>query len=218
VTTRYDDGTFNLRAAAYDAGVSVLPAHTKPDMIWVDIETTGLSPKKDLILEIGLIGTDRYGNVIDGMMIHSYPYVPELEHVKESIDSFVTKMHDESGLWSDLETAMREGYSDDDAGDSVIQSWWNANELPVNIFPICGSSVHFDRAFLAEQLPDVEDLFHYRNIDISTLKGLVALVNPGVNEIPWRNLKMHRVIPDILDSIVEYRHYLDHFLIVNEGE
>jgi oligoribonuclease len=213
--TRYSDGTFDLRHAAYNMGVPVVPATTKPGMIWVDIETTGLSPKHDLILEIGMIGTTRTGEIIDGMIAHSYPDIQSLEHVEESIDPFVKDMHEKSGLWVDLEVASAEGYSDTDPAE-VFTDWWRNCELDYNIFPMCGSSVHFDRAFLAEKFPTIETLFHYRNLDISTLKIIAAQVAPSVTTIPWPQAKAHRVIPDIIDSIIEYRHYLKHMILTDE--
>lgn len=214
MTTRYDDGTFDLRNAAYDAGLPVAPASTVPEMIWVDIETTGLNPEKDLILEVGMIGTTAEGAIIDGMFRHSYPFVASLPHVIESIDPFVQDMHTESGLWLDLDVAHENEY-DDTAVSDVFCEWWEDCELKTGTFPMCGSSVQFDRAFLKAQEPDIEELFHYRNIDISTLKGVAGLVAPSVTEIPWPQAKKHRVIPDIFDSVIEYRHYLKHMILTD---
>lgn len=215
MTTRYDDGTFDLRNAAYDAGLPVAPASTVPEMIWVDIETTGLDPEKDLILEVGMIGTTAEGAIIDGMFRHSYPFVADRVHVMDAIDPFVTKMHTDSGLWHDLAVARDAEYDDTDIS-TVFVPWWIDCELKTGTFPMCGSSVQFDRAFLKAQEPDIEELFHYRNIDISTLKGIAGLVAPSVTEIPWPQAKRHRVIPDILDSVIEYRHYLKHLILTDE--
>lgn len=209
------DSTFDLRQAAWDAGLPVAPASTPIEMMWVDIETTGLDVKKDIILEVGMVGTTRTGEVIDGAFKHAYPRISRIDHLPEVVNPFVKKMHDDSGLWDDLTSAFYSDAAEDDL-ETVFAEWWSEHDLAVDYFPMCGSSIQFDRNFLAAHAPAVEALFHYRNIDISTLKGIAALVAPSVTEIEWTNQKRHRVISDCLDSIVEYRHYLRYMISTDE--
>lgn len=187
-------------------------------MVWVDLETFGLDPETDPIIEVGLRVTDLEGRKIDhdyqGIIWSEYHDV-RLATMEASAnggneqEKLVLDMHTKSGLWDD---AMNQGKSWDTVLDEI--GAWLKNTGTEGL-PMCGSSVHFDRKFLYETMQEVEEAFHYRNVDISTLKELCASINPAVYAklaVLTTPKKRHRVIDDLDDTIEEYKFYLDNFL------
>lgn len=185
--------------------------------VFIDIETTGLDQTVEDVLEIGVRITDRELDTIDefDVLIWNTPkYDQRLEQLKLVPDGFVYQMHDKSGLW---EAAQGSGVPEDEAERLVADFLRGHGVGPDTEEPMCGSSVQFDRAFLAEQYPVIHNLFSYRNIDTSTIKELCKRLNPKVYEQMEKYTspqKLHRVIPDIEDTIDELRFYRDNFLFL----
>jgi oligoribonuclease len=178
--------------------------------VFVDIETTGLQHETDLVMEIGVIITDLELETID-MYDTQIWESPFYDRKWESVDPFVQTMHHGNGL---LEQCRSEGQTQADAEETIADF---LRSHGVKDEPMCGSSVHFDRLFLAEQYPSVEDLFSHRNIDVSTLKELCMRLNPDLyaklaDNAPKR--ERHRVIEDIEDTIGELKFYRDNFLFI----
>jgi oligoribonuclease len=174
-----------------------------PAMVWVDVETTGLNPFGGWLLEVGMIIT-----AADLHQIARKSWILKFnrEYMSEIADEAL-KMHTSSGLLFEAmashETlasatlSMRE-WLDSRVGYSAMKE-----------MPMAGSTVQFDRAWLAHHLPLVEERFHYRHIDVSTLKNLARLWYPEL--LKWTgDRKLHRALPDLEDSITELDYYRRH--------
>lgn len=179
--------------------------------IWVDVETSGLDPEKDYLLEVGIVLTDRWGGSIaeDSWLLDTV--------LPKEVDPFVVEMHNKSGLWNDL-TDSTATLTQIEATDRILD-FLTIHNIRYSSLPMCGSSVHFDRSFLKKFLPEVEKHFHYRNIDISTLKLLCEDLNPELYaklDSETQPAKKHRAISDCYDTINEYKFYWENFLFVGE--
>ncbi len=173
-------------------------------LVWVDVETTGLDPHTDSLLEVGLAITDADLNVTGVISRVIAPTRKLLEHA----DDVVREMHHKSGLADDLRDgwalALREV-------EPELVAWLGTKVVPREA-PMCGSSVGFDRAFLAEHMPSLAGLFHYRSIDVSTVKELVERWYPDGPVAPEK-VGLHRALPDIQDSIGLLRFYREQFFL-----
>jgi oligoribonuclease len=177
-------------------------------LIWVDIETMGLDPAVCPIIEVGFRLTDIELKTLDErqLLIWDSPYFDDAWS-KASVP--VKEMHNTSGL---AHEAQNMGIPID-AAREVMVDFLSMNGVDQEV--LCGSSVDFDRSFLLEQYPEVAAMFHYRVIDISTLKELCRRLNPRVYEHleeSTKPKKAHRVIDDLNDTIEEFRFYRDEFL------
>jgi len=170
------------------------------NLAWLDLETTGLRPYEDAILEIGVVITDRE---LDTVTEWSWVMQPSNSVNLVTIDPFVWKMHRDNGLWD--ECIGNETYLE----DVVIEAQDFVREHGAAGSPLCGNNIGFDRGFLKAQAPELLRIFHYRNIDVSTLKNVFALHLPHIPAFdkPKGN---HRALGDCHLSIAEYRHYLNY--------
>ena len=178
-------------------------------LCWVDIETTGLDPTTDFLLEVALVVTDNHGRIVDNMSKLIRPGKP-LTEVFAIAGSYVQEMHEKSHLWAEL----RSGKGQDAwAAEAALLEFMGDYFKPDGTKPpMCGSSVHFDRSFLKYHLNTLESRFSYRNIDVSTIKELahrwappIYMTRPGQNDED----KAHRALDDVLASIDELNHYVD---------
>jgi oligoribonuclease len=186
-------------------------------LIWIDTETFGLDPEKDPILEVGIVITDLDLETIDerSVLVWESPYYDKkFQQLTTRTDSgakYVFNMHQQSGLWT---ACMRSGLSVQDATDN-IQDFLRGHGVgkeDTEKEPMCGSSVQFDRLMLEHQMPTIWEMFHYRNIDISTLKELCKRFNPRVYSLIPKKSEKHRVMPDLVETIAEASFYKDNFL------
>jgi oligoribonuclease len=182
----------------------------KTDFLWVDIETFGISTDTGPIIELGMALTDQDLNVKAMYQNTCWSADHDAAFRKLTSDLWVMKQHTKSGLFKDAKkTGLPTlGMLEDDALDWL--KWHNATGLPM-----CGSSIHFDRGFVRVFLPRFETAFHYRNVDISTVKELCKRLNPPVYEKMEQytdKKEAHRVIPDLEDTLAEARYYFDNFL------
>lgn len=193
-------------------------------MIWIDLETTGLDPNSDIPLELGLAITDKFGEIEAEKSWLIHENTPEwLASIERGIaHPIVGPMHESSGLWTDL--VLKQSIANSRAmTDILVSSWLYDNNFPQNTFPMCGSSIgSLDRPFVAKYFPITNTYFHYRSIDITTIKEVCKLHNPGLAEYYTNEYLKdnsgpdHRVLSDIRASIHEYQFYLKHFLKVAE--
>jgi len=167
-------------------------------LIWIDLEMTGLDPERDRILEIATLVTDVDLNPIaEGPVIA----IHRSEHVLAGLDDWNRRHHGESGLLDRVRTsAWDEGQAEQVTIDFLAQ------HLPPGKSPMCGNSVCQDRRFLARAMPRLEAFFHYRNLDVSTLKILAQRWAPEVAEAVKKDSR-HLALDDIKESIAELRHY-----------
>lgn len=181
--------------------------------LWVDLETTGLDENRGGILELGLVLTDKLGNNIEAegeWLINPYS---DVDVVKAMCNATVREMHTKNGLLEELEKYSTHSYA---SAQTSIEKWMMSEGIPSSVLPMCGSSVHFDRTWMKKYLPAVENMFTYRNIDVSTLRELCKDLNPAVYEAMSDLTKNeeHRALPDLEDTIGLYKFMLDNFLFV----
>lgn len=168
------------------------------NLIWIDLEMTGLDTARDEIIEIATVVTDRNLNEIaEGPVL----VVHQAQAIMENMDAWNTKQHRESGL---VERVLASELSAADAEQQTLEFLRKHAEQGAS--PMCGNSICQDRRFLARQMPLLEAFFHYRNLDVSSLKILAQLWAPAVAKAFVKE-SSHRALEDIRDSIAELRHY-----------
>ena len=174
-------------------------------LVWVDIETTGLDETTDAILEVGMVVTTPDLLVEDaGSWVLYDPQIAARLATLARTNPEVYQMHSKSGLLTDV---SRWGMLPDNARLS-IERWWS--RCCVRKPLMCGNSVHFDRRFLRAHLPSIEGLFHYRNLDVSSLYAAMSLWSKSKN-LPVKNpTPLHRAIPDLMDSLMLARQIQKH--------
>ncbi|PAU56271.1 oligoribonuclease [Pseudomonas indica] len=173
------------------------------NLIWIDLEMTGLDPDRDVIIEMATIVTDSDLNVLaEGPVIA----IHQSDEVLAGMDEWNTRTHGQSGLTqrvreSCIDTAQAEAMTLE-----FLEKW-----VPKGKSPICGNSICQDRRFLYRRMPRLEAYFHYRNLDVSTLKELAARWAPQVRD-SFKKGGVHLALDDIRESIAELRHYREHFI------
>lgn len=171
---------------------------SEDNLIWIDLEMTGLDTGRDSILEIATIVTDKYLNILEeGPEIAIQHPLAQLE----GMDDWNRNQHRKSGLWqrvldSKVDTGTAEALTVD-----FLTRW-----VPAGKSPMCGNSICQDRRFLHRQMPRLERFFHYRNLDVSTVKELARRWAPEVARGFVKESK-HTALSDIRDSIDELRYY-----------
>ncbi len=177
-------------------------------LVWMDLEMTGLDPETERIIEIATIITDSQLEIVaEGPVI----VVRQPQSLLNRMDDWNTRTHTESGL---VERVRRSSYSERQAEVDTLE--FIQKHVPRNRSPLCGNSIYQDRRFLRRYMPDLEQWFHYRNLDVSTLKELVRRWAPALYEGLTKN-NTHRALDDIRESIAELRYYREHFLRIPEA-
>ncbi len=173
------------------------------NLVWLDMEMTGLDPDRDRIIELALVVTDAHLNVLAESAVY---VVHQSESVMAGMDEWNRKTHGGSGLTERVRaSAMGEAEVEMAALEFLQQ------HVPSRSSPMCGNSICQDRRFMARYMPRLEAYFHYRNLDVSTLKELARRWRPEV----YKSLQKrgtHQALSDIQDSIEELKHYRTHFL------
>jgi oligoribonuclease len=171
-------------------------------LVWMDLEMTGLQPDRNVIVEIATIVTDDELNVVaEGPDV----VIGATEAQLGEMDDVVTKMHTSSGL---LEQIRASTITVEDAGAATLE-FLRANVPEVGVVPLCGNSIAMDRRFLRHYLPDLDAYFHYRTVDVSTLKELCKRWYRDVYVRRPQKLTAHRALDDIRESVAELAYYRD---------
>lgn len=177
----------------------------KQNLIWIDLEMTGLDPEKERIIEIATIVTDGDLNTLaEGPVIA----VHQSDELLDAMDEWCTKTHRENGL---TERVRASKVSEREAELQTIE--FLKDYVDAGVSPICGNTIGQDRRFLVKYMPELEAFFHYRNLDVSTLKELASRWNPKALE-GFSKKNTHLALDDIRESIDELKHYRKNFLVV----
>ncbi len=179
------------------------PLNKKNTLIWIDLEMTGLVPETDRIIEIATLVTDSDLNILaEGPVLA----VKQSEEALAAMDEWNQRTHGQSGLIA----RVRQSLVDDKAAEAETLAFLK-EYCDKGASPMCGNSICQDRRFLARYMPTLEDYFHYRNLDVSTLKELARRWAPEV--LATLNKRAtHQAMDDIKDSIAELSHYRAHFI------
>lgn len=176
------------------------------NLIWVDMEMTGLEPEHDVVIEIATIVTDSDLNTLaEGPVIALH----QSDHRLAGMDEWNTTHHTRSGL---VDRVRASDYDEERATRETItflEQW-----VPPGVSPMCGNTICQDRRFMARYLPELERFFHYRNLDVTTLKILMQRWRPEL-EAGFEKNATHLALDDIRESIEEMRYYREHFLKVS---
>jgi len=178
-------------------------AQNQNNLIWLDLEMTGLNPDTDHIIELAIVITDsNLETVAEAPVL----VVHQPGSLLDNMDAWNKSTHGKSGLIEKVKASTL-----DEATAEAQMVEFLKEYVPANISPMCGNSICQDRRFLARWMPKFEAYFHYRNLDVSTLKELAKRWKPEVVQSMKKHGK-HEALADIYESIQELRHYREHFL------
>ena len=173
------------------------------NLVWIDLEMTGLSPERDRIIELAVVVTDAQLAVrVEGPVFA----IHQSDAVLDGMDSWNKGTHGRSGLTDRVKASAI-----DEATAELKVVDWLRQHVPAGKSPMCGNSICQDRRFLANYMPKLEAFFHYRNLDVSTLKELAKRWKPGILG-GFKKAQAHTALADIHESIDELVYYRTHFL------
>ena len=175
----------------------------KTNLIWIDLEMTGLIPETDVIIEIATVVTDANLNVIEegpSLAIH------QSKELIDGMDEWNTSQHNRSGL---VKRVLESKITVNEAESQTLE--FLSKHVDSGVSPMCGNSICQDRRFLSNYMPNLEKFFHYRHIDVSTLKELAVRWKPDMISSSFKNSR-HLALSDIYDSIDELKYYREHFI------
>lgn len=172
-------------------------------LIWIDMEMSGLNPDQDRILEVALIVTDAELNVLAEAPVL---VVHQQDAVLDGMDSWNKSTHAKSGLTEKVKASKLDEAEVESRMTAFLEAY-----VPTGTSPMCGNSICQDRRFLARSMPKLEAYFHYRNLDVSTLKELAKRWKPGLCE-GFKKHNRHEALADIHESIEELKYYRENFI------
>jgi oligoribonuclease len=178
-------------------------AQDQNNLVWLDMEMTGLDPDRDRIIEIAIVVTDSQLNALSQAPVL---VVHQADAVLEAMDDWNKSTHARSGL---IDKVKASTLNERVAEEQLLA--FLAQHVPAKTSPMCGNSICQDRRFLARHMPRLEAYFHYRNLDVSTLKELVKRWKPEIAKGLVKQGK-HEALADIHESIGELKYYREHFL------
>lgn len=173
------------------------------NLLWIDMEMSGLNPDGDRVLEVAIVITDSQLNTVAEAPVK---VVHQPDDVLDRMDSWNKSMHKKTGLVDKVKAAKQ-----NEAEVEAEMIAFLSQYIPANTSPMCGNSICQDRRFLARHMPRLEAFFHYRNLDVSTLKELAKRWKPGIMAGLTKQGK-HEALADIYDSIEELKYYKEKFL------
>lgn len=185
------------------ASIPLTLARSEFNLVWVDMEMTGLQPDTDRVIEIAVVVTDMHLTVqIEGPVIA----IHQSDEALDAMDSWNKNTHGRSGL---IDRVKASTASEQDAVTQIRD--FLGQYVPPGKSPMCGNSICQDRRFMARWMPELEDFFHYRNLDVSTLKELSRRWRPELIK-GFQKRSQHTALADIVESIEELKYYREHFI------
>lgn len=173
------------------------------NLVWVDMEMTGLEPDTDRIIEVAVIVTDMHLNVLaEGPVL----VIHQSDEVLNGMDAWNKGTHGRSGLIDKVKASTVTEAQAEEQIIAFMKQW-----VPKGKAPMCGNTIGQDRRFMVRYMPKLEAYFHYRNIDVSTLKELGKRWAPAMVS-GFKKHQMHTALADIVESIEELKYYREHFI------
>ncbi len=172
-------------------------------LVWLDMEMTGLDPERERIIELAMIVTDSQLNVVaesPAWVVH------QSDALLDAMDSWNKGTHGRSGLIDKVKASTL-----DEAAAETLALDFVRTYVPKSASPLCGNSIGQDRRFMVRYMPRLEDWFHYRNLDVSTLKELCKRWKPEIAK-GFEKQSAHTALADIRESIEELKYYREHFI------
>ena len=173
------------------------------NLVWVDMEMTGLDPDNDRIIEVAVVVTDMHLNVLAEGPVFA---IHQSDETLDKMDAWNKGTHGRSGL---IERVKASTVTEADAEAALIT--FLKNFVPANKSPMCGNTICQDRRFMARGMPKLEAFFHYRNLDVSTLKELCRRWKPEIVG-GFKKHQKHTALADIIESVEELKYYREHFI------
>jgi oligoribonuclease len=175
------------------------------NLVWVDMEMSGLDPDNDRIIEVAVIVTDANLNILGEGPVFA---IHQSDAVLDGMDAWNKGTHGRSGLIERVKTST---VTEADAEVALIE--YLKQFVPAGKSPMCGNSICQDRRFMARGMPKLEAFFHYRNVDVSTLKELARRWSPALSN-GFKKHQKHTALADIIESVEELKYYREHFIKV----
>ncbi len=173
------------------------------NLIWVDMEMTGLNPDSDRIIEVAVVVTDPQLNILAEGPVFA---IHQADEIMDGMDAWNKGTHGRSGL---IEKVKASTVTESEAELALIE--FLKKYVPNGKSPMCGNTICQDRRFMARGMPKLEAFFHYRNLDVSTLKELCRRWKPELAS-GFKKHQKHTALADIIESIEELRYYREHFI------
>ena len=181
-----------------------LPARPNEfNLVWVDMEMTGLDPDSDRIIEVAVVVTDMHLNILAEGPVFA---IHQPDDIMSSMDAWNKGTHGRSGL---IERVKASTITEADAEAALID--FLKHFVPAGKSPMCGNTICQDRRFMVRGMPKLEAFFHYRNLDVSTLKELCKRWKPEI-ATGFKKHQKHTALADIIESVEELRYYREHFI------
>ena len=185
------------------AAPAALPRPNEFNLVWVDMEMTGLEPDSDRIIEVAVVVTDMHLNILGEGPVFA---IHQSDETLDKMDAWNKGTHGRSGL---IERVKASTVTEAEAETALIA--WLKDYVPAGTSPMCGNTICQDRRFMVRGMPKLEAFFHYRNLDVSTLKELCKRWKPEIVS-GFKKHQKHTALADIIESIEELRYYREHFI------
>lgn len=194
----------NVQVTETTAAVATKPAKpNEMNLVWVDMEMTGLDPDNDKIIEIAVVVTDMQLNILAEGPVFA---IHQSDEVLNKMDAWNKGTHGRSGL---IDRVKASTVTEADAEKALIA--FLKSFVPAGKSPMCGNTICQDRRFMFRGMPKLEEFFHYRNLDVSTLKELCRRWKPALAS-GFKKHQKHTALADIIESIEELKYYREHFI------
>jgi oligoribonuclease len=193
------------QAAGTAAAASPSPRSKDFNLVWIDMEMTGLDPEGDRIIEVAAVVTDPDLNVLAEGPVFA---IHQSDETLDKMDNWNKGTHGRSGLIDRVKASTVTEAQAEEQLIAFLKQW-----VPAGKSPMCGNSICQDRRFMARGMPKLENFFHYRNLDVSTLKELCRRWKPELAS-GFKKHQKHTALADIIESIEELKYYREHFIKV----